>query len=380
MAPQILVAVFVMERREPRIRYMARTRRSAVLRAGCNTPGTLGSYRRDSEPRSTHESRPAPPRAGQPPARVAWAPGFGPINQASPPGHRWYQYVQDRDCAGLLAEVRNATRSTRRGSWPTVNRRPASSAPARVRERAMSDDRARTDAIDAEPVEDLPGDGAGVHGQVIHLITTVGPPLTIATALLFYFGWVRTSVEAETLGVSDTVFGYSAQDYIMRSISALFLPVVAAAGLGIVAVLVHGWLVTDLHTPPSRRRRRVARCLAAACLPAFAVLPVVSGLAEAYWPQLTGLILPLGLGVGLLLTTYGASLRRQVAAARPRTADEHRRATLVRVLVTVLVAATLFWSVGDFAGVVGRDGWTISSGVLVVLPDTGQIRVEYTHG
>ena len=308
----------------------------------------------------------------------------------------------------------------------------------------MTNDPATIDRLSAERLEDLSGDDAGVHGQVIHLITTVGPPLTIATALLFYFGWVRTSVEAEALGVSDIVFGYSTQDYIMRSISALFLPVVAAAGLGIVAVLVHGWLVADLHAPRSRRRRWVARWLAAACLPAFLVLPVVSGLAEAYWPRLTGLILPLGLGVGLLLTTYGASLRRLVAAARPRTADEHRRATLVRVLVTVLVAATLFWWVGDFAGVVGRglayqiagnierlpgvvvysptdlqitapgvqasrldgdatayyfryqglrllersdgrlfllpDGWTIGSGTLVVLPDSGLIRVEYTHG
>ncbi len=308
----------------------------------------------------------------------------------------------------------------------------------------MTNDVAMPRALDAEPAEDVAGDGAAVHGQVIHLITTVGPPLTIATALLFYFGWVRTSVEAETLGVSDTVFGYSTQDYIMRSISALFLPVVAAAGLGIVAVLLHGWVVTDLHAPRSRRRRRVAGWLASACLPAFFVLPVVSGLAEAYWSSLTGLILPLGLGLGLLLTTYGASLRRQVDAVRPRSADEHRRATLVRVLVTVLVAATLFWWVGDFAAVVGRglayqiasnierlpgvvvysptdlqisapgvrasrlsgdatayyfryqglrllersdgrlfllpDGWTIGSGTLVVLPDSGQIRVEYTHG
>src|SRR5262245_23267863 len=81
-----------------------------------------------------------------------------------------------------------------------------------------------------------------VVGQVAQVLTTFGAPLTVATALLFYFGWVRTSVEATTLGVNDTIFGYSTQDYVMRSIDALFLPVLVASGLAIVALLAHGWL------------------------------------------------------------------------------------------------------------------------------------------
>src|SRR5262245_4293258 len=48
---------------------------------------------------------PGQPRA----ARVAWAPGFGPISKTSPPGHRWYEQVQQRDCAGLLEQVRSDT-------------------------------------------------------------------------------------------------------------------------------------------------------------------------------------------------------------------------------------------------------------------------------
>jgi len=76
----------------------------ALAFAGCkNVP---------SGPGSPGQAPPAPERAGQPPTRVAWAPGFGPINQASPPQHRWYQYVQDRDCDGLLAEVNTATDAT----------------------------------------------------------------------------------------------------------------------------------------------------------------------------------------------------------------------------------------------------------------------------
>lgn len=65
-----------------------------------------------SGPGSPGQAPPAPDHAGQPPARVAWAPRFGPINKASPPQHRWYQFVQDRDCGGLLTEVRTATDAT----------------------------------------------------------------------------------------------------------------------------------------------------------------------------------------------------------------------------------------------------------------------------
>ena len=76
----------------------------AIALAGCRDA--------QSGPSAPGQAPPAPARAGQPPERVAWAPGFGPINQASPPQHRWYQYVQDRDCGGLLAEVRTATDAT----------------------------------------------------------------------------------------------------------------------------------------------------------------------------------------------------------------------------------------------------------------------------
>jgi hypothetical protein len=192
-------------------------------------------------------------------------------------------------------------------------------------------------------------------GQALQLLAAAGPPLTITTALLFYFGWVRTSVEATTLGVNDTVFGYTTQDYVMRSINALFLPVVVAAALAIGVLLLHGWLVSGIGTEP-KRRHRVARVLGALGLPACVVVPVAAGLVELYRPELTGLVLPLGIAVGLLLSAYGVTLRRRTApdAYRSETPAERRRELRIRVLIGVVVAAALFWWVGDFAAVVGR--------------------------
>jgi quinol-cytochrome oxidoreductase complex cytochrome b subunit len=129
--------------------------------------------------------------------------------------------------------------------------------------------------------------------QAVQLAAAIGGPVTVATALLFYFGWVRTTVEAQTLGVSDAVFGYSTQDYVLRSINALFLPVVVAAVVGIVALLLHSWLARGMDKGPTSRRHRAARVLGALLLFACLVTPVLGALAEAHRPELTGLILPL---------------------------------------------------------------------------------------
>jgi hypothetical protein len=200
------------------------------------------------------------------------------------------------------------------------------------------------------------GDLTRTGGQAAQLIAAVGPPLTVATAMLFYFGWVRTSVEAATLGVSDAVFGYTTQDYVMRSINALFLPVVVAAALAIGVLLLHGWLVRGIGSGPPRRRHRVARGLGTAVLPACVLAPAIAGMVEAARPSLTGLVLPLGIAVGLLLTAYGVTLRRRTDrnAHLWETPAERRRGLRIRVLVGIVVAAALFWWVGDFAAVVGR--------------------------
>jgi hypothetical protein len=285
---------------------------------------------------------------------------------------------------------------------------------------------------------DTTDDATKTGSQALQLIAAAGPPLTITTALLFYFGWVRTSVEATTLGVNDTVFGYTTQDYVMRSVNALFLPVVVAAVLAIGALVLHGWLVAGIRPEPTRRRR-VARVLGSILLPSCVAVPVAAGLVEQRRPELTGLVLPPGIADGVILRrrTDPDSDLLDTPAAR-------RRELRIRVLIGIVVAAAMFWWVGDFAAVVGRglayriaddvgklpgvvvyseknlqidtpgvhvttlsseasayafrydglrllersdgrlfllpDSWTIDSGTLVVLPDDGHVRIEYTHG
>src|SRR6267378_186694 len=58
---------------------------------------------------------------------------------------------------------------------------------------------------------------------------------TLIAAFLYYFGWTRTDALWRSLGIDQSVMGFSTQDYVLRSIDSVFLP---AVGLAFLAVLV----------------------------------------------------------------------------------------------------------------------------------------------
>jgi hypothetical protein len=275
--------------------------------------------------------------------------------------------------------------------------------------------------------------------KVLAVVSSIGPPVTVATALLVYFGWARSDAQSRAMGLDVSLFGYSVQDYALRSIRSLFFPLVCILIAGLLWLAADGWLRGQLR--PGRRRRMVVR---------FAVATIIGGavLAGACWlialvrPQGSFLVIPFLMAAGVLLAHWGVRLRR-LAVYRPapavgRTALQGRalEATFVFTLVTIL----LFWGASDFAQVVGRglaadieaqvpslpradvyshadlaigapgvtqtpvgppaspvykytglhllvlsggrffllpDGWTLSHGTVVVLPDTDAVRVEF---
>ena len=60
--------------------------------------------------------------------------------------------------------------------------------------------------------------------DVFSVLGALGGILTLVTAVLFYFGWRRSDVQAVEMGVDVSLFGFSSQDYVLRSISSLYLP------------------------------------------------------------------------------------------------------------------------------------------------------------
>src|SRR5919198_481590 len=49
-------------------------------------------------------------------------------------------------------------------------------------------------------------------------------PAALITALAFYFGWRRERAFAGYFGIDPSVLGFSTNDYVLRSVDALFVP------------------------------------------------------------------------------------------------------------------------------------------------------------
>ncbi|MFI2562789.1 hypothetical protein [Paenarthrobacter sp. NPDC018779] len=271
--------------------------------------------------------------------------------------------------------------------------------------------------------------------RTLEVLSVIGPPLTVATALLVYFGWARTDAQAKAMGLDVSLFGYTVQDFILRSIQSLFQPLAWLVVLGLL------WLMLD---------RAVSRLLGAArhraLLHRTAMVVVVLGFAYAavMWvvvvaqPDRTLLYVPFLIAAGLVVGAWGLSVRRR--SAPPARNLRLTPKALERSLVFVLVTLLLFWGTSDYAQALGRgaavdyqqrssllptavvyskerlavtapnvreesagtdaaplyrysglrllvvsggrifllnDGWTLAQGRVVVLRDDGSVRVEY---
>lgn len=277
--------------------------------------------------------------------------------------------------------------------------------------------------------------------RTLDVLSVIGPPLTVATALLVYFGWARTDAQAKAMGLDVSLFGYTVQDFILRSIQSLFQPLAWLAVIGLL------WLMADravdrmLGNP---RFRTVIRRAASVVLAGGFLFAAVMWTAIVTQPERTLLYVPFLIAGGLVFGAWGLSLRRR-AAVSGRSLRLTPRG-LERSFVFVLVTLLLFWGTSDYAQALGRgaaldyqershllptavvyskerlavtapnvreesvrgeeaagstaqplyrytglrlllvsggrifllnDGWTLKQGRVVVLPDDHSVRVEY---
>src|SRR6476661_5882416 len=276
-------------------------------------------------------------------------------------------------------------------------------------------------------------------GGALRALAVVGPPITIATGLLFYFGWAVTAEQSRARWLDDGIFRMSTRDYVIRSLPALYVPLLVCAGALLLWLILHGRLLSLMGEP--RARTAIGRAGRVLAWTAWIVVPVVGFAVAALAPEWGDLSISLSVAVGILLSEYGASLVDRVAAESGRAVVRPPWVGRLRtVLVGTLVTAALFWTVAEFAQVVGRgkaeavvrtidtfsgatvyartdlhleaaeatswagaqgdylfrytglrllmysgdryflvpDGWRPGSGPLVVLADTDDVRVELT--
>lgn len=275
----------------------------------------------------------------------------------------------------------------------------------------------------------------------LELVGAFGPPVTVATALLVYFGWARTDAQARAMGLDASLFGYSVQDLVLRSIPSLYLPLVWLVILGIAWLWVDRLARTRIAAGPSWGGPAAQRTGAWVRRAVLAVLPVGVVLAVALWifvlvlPRLSVLYAPYAMAGAVLVAAWGLSLRRSAEPSGRR--DAH---AVEKILVFTLVSLLLFWGTSDYAQAVGRglavsieqrlstlpvatvysakrlglaapgvgehslgtqdaplfrytglrllvvsggrvfllhDGWTLERGRVMVLPDDPSVRIEY---
>ena len=181
--------------------------------------------------------------------------------------------------------------------------------------------------------------------SVLQLVGSVVAPTSLLTALLIYFGWAHSAAFMRYYGVDMSLLGLSTQDYLMRSVDVLFVPLTVACSGAVVLLWVGREAKARLLAGPGGVRR--ARW-AAIGVGALGLLLLGVGFAGIFWvdpPASYSLRYPLSFGAGTVLIEYASRL-----LAGPR-----RVTGLFEVAAAfVLVSLSLFWASTNYAAEVGR--------------------------
>ena len=191
------------------------------------------------------------------------------------------------------------------------------------------------------PKDEAPSRGLRVFGAIL-------APTTVLTALLFFFGTRHATYFCERFGVHYSVLGLTAPDYLIRSADGMFVPLTVPAAAGL-AVL---WGYRFLHAALAPRTWRVLTKRAVPVLVSLGVVLVSLGIAGLAVPTLLYAVpgLP-GVCVALGVISFPVAERlhatvsgRHVAGAVP---------VVRWTLTFVLASIGLFWAVNDYSAAVG---------------------------
>lgn len=163
-------------------------------------------------------------------------------------------------------------------------------------------------------------------------------PITVVSALLFYFGYVSARAQYEYFGIDVDTIGLSTQDYVMRSPQPLLVPLLVLTLLAVAGLLLHNAIQ---HTATTVRR---AGLIAVALL----VLGIIALLAYPLLGDLPyyALVVPLAIGLAAATLGYLAYLGAKLRDARPP--------ALLIVLLGIVTTTCAFWATATTAQYSGR--------------------------
>jgi hypothetical protein len=192
-------------------------------------------------------------------------------------------------------------------------------------------------------------------GQPWRAAAVIVSQTAVLTAVLFYFGWARTSATFEYFGVDVSLLGFSTSDYVLRSVNSAFRPLLLVGLIAVVAIGVHQWLLAAKGRGGSGSPRLVRHVPVVALSVGVALAaPALAGIAVPDLGRELGIWLPICLGAGFALLAYAEH-------GWPRFRDSQARATpdplrqLRSFLLAGLALMALFWTVSLYAVQTGRE-------------------------
>ncbi len=189
--------------------------------------------------------------------------------------------------------------------------------------------------------------------SVLQVVGSVVAPTSLLTALLYYFGWAHAYWFFHYFGIDITLLGLTTQDYMMRSVDALFVPLTVVLSAGLFLLWANANVAPRLFSGPQAQRRRRVSAIAVGLVGVVLFMVGLAGIFVDSLVESYHLAFPLSLGSGALLVFYASRLqaRPQGAAARGRMRSN---ALLEATVAFLLVALSMFWAATNYAASVGE--------------------------
>ena len=165
-------------------------------------------------------------------------------------------------------------------------------------------------------------------------------PVTLITALLFYFGYVSARSQYEYFGIDVDTVGLSTRDYVMRSPQPLLVPLLVLTLVAVAGLLLHNAIHTRAGLVAVRRARLVAIVVLTLGVLGLFLYPILGGL--AYY----ALVVPLVIGLAAAALAYLSYLTTKLQELRPQVA-------LIALLAVVTMTCAL-WATATTAQYSGR--------------------------
>jgi hypothetical protein len=186
-----------------------------------------------------------------------------------------------------------------------------------------------------------PNDGAFPVKALLETLGAIAGASALLSALMLYFGWVRTRVLYDYFGVPVDILKFGTTDYVLRSADVFFKPVIwsVLALAGLVGLLV-GAAFLERRIANRSLRLMLRGTLAAAA--AVGVIIGASGLVGDVDPSFAAISMCVS---GALIVGQYVFYRR---------ATDVRPPGITIVIGLVLSVAAMFWAVSIYANDIGK--------------------------